>query len=228
MNNIRSHNNITFGWHFKHHTLLTRTAIKNMRKYISAENKVILEKAVQKPDFDEIGRFANKHFYFGPAEKGAKLSFLDFNDKFNAKYCFNEHLKKASELIKENKVTEAFEQFGRALHFLQDMSVPLHTEKAPFIQKVIEAKMHLSFEQLAQNSQRKMSKQKIKMSESNTSGDFFEIAKNLFTDSVEHSRSMPKISNDRKKDWAVIARQCCERAAENTSKLIDSFIETFL
>lgn len=61
--NINSKNNINFGWSCETHRKIMETAIKDMPQF--AKYKDTLEDYVQRPDHDDIGFLANKHFYFG-------------------------------------------------------------------------------------------------------------------------------------------------------------------
>lgn len=61
--NINPKNNINFGWSCETHRKIMETAIKDMPQF--AKYKDTLEDYVQRPDHDDIGFLANKHFYFG-------------------------------------------------------------------------------------------------------------------------------------------------------------------
>lgn len=60
---IQGNNNINFGWSCETHRKIMETAIKDMPQF--AKYKDTLEDYVQRPDHDDIGFLANKHFYFG-------------------------------------------------------------------------------------------------------------------------------------------------------------------
>lgn len=61
--NISTGNNVNFGWSCATHKKIMETAIKDMPQF--AKYKDTLEDYVQRPDHDDIGFLANKHFYFG-------------------------------------------------------------------------------------------------------------------------------------------------------------------
>ena len=60
---IHANNNINFGWSCETHKKIMSTAIKDLPQF--AKYKDTLEDYVQRPDHDDIGFLANKHFYFG-------------------------------------------------------------------------------------------------------------------------------------------------------------------
>ena len=70
--NIKSGNNINFGWSCETHRKIMETAIKDMPQF--AAYKDTLEDYVQRPDHDDIGFLANKHFYFGEKIKEDSFS----------------------------------------------------------------------------------------------------------------------------------------------------------
>jgi hypothetical protein len=61
--NISGSNNVNFGWSCETHRVIMETAIKDMPQF--NKYKETLEDYVQRPDHDDIGFLANKHFYFG-------------------------------------------------------------------------------------------------------------------------------------------------------------------
>lgn len=60
---IQGGNNVKFGWSCETHKQIMRTAIKDMPQF--AKYQDLMEDYVQRPDHDDIGFLANKHFYFG-------------------------------------------------------------------------------------------------------------------------------------------------------------------
>ena len=60
---IQGNNQINFGWSCETHKKIMETAIKDMPQF--AKYKDTLADYVQRPDHDDIGFLANKHFYFG-------------------------------------------------------------------------------------------------------------------------------------------------------------------
>ncbi len=60
---IHANNSINFGWSCETHKKIMSAAIKDLPQF--AKYKDTLEDYVQRPDHDDIGFLANKHFYFG-------------------------------------------------------------------------------------------------------------------------------------------------------------------
>ena len=142
--NIKDKTN--FGWFYGTHKRITRMALKdlpNLRKY-----QDVIEEFVQRPDFDEQGIFNNWHF-FSPIQQ---KSFFDFKCKGNAVAKYEEHVKKILENANKN-INLCIEHTGRALHFLQDMTQPHHTQKSFFFNKIFNLKTHLSFEKFVKKTQ---------------------------------------------------------------------------
>ena len=68
---IQGLNNVHFGWSCETHKKIMSAAIKDLPQF--EKYRDTLEDYVQRPDHDDIGFLANKHFYFG--EKIKKDSF---------------------------------------------------------------------------------------------------------------------------------------------------------
>ncbi len=60
---VQGNNNINFGWSCETHKQIMSAAIKGLPQFEKYKNT--LEDYVQRPDHDDIGFLANKHFYFG-------------------------------------------------------------------------------------------------------------------------------------------------------------------
>ena len=60
---IHVNNGINFGWSCETHKKIMETAIKDLPQF--DKYKDIMTDYVQRPDHDDIGFLANKHFYFG-------------------------------------------------------------------------------------------------------------------------------------------------------------------
>ena len=73
---IQGNNSINFGWSCETHRQIMSAAIKDLPQFEKYRNT--LEDYVQRPDHDDIGFLANKHFYFG--EKIPEKNFS--NDEF--------------------------------------------------------------------------------------------------------------------------------------------------
>lgn len=138
--NITNKDKTTFGWTCNTHRKITvkiASQINGIKKY-----KYVLGDFVQKPDFDELGPMGNRHFYFGHIPK----SYLDYTGHNNALSYYKKHVKQMLEASKNKDKNTLIENAGRALHFLQDMSMPLHTKRTSFIKKVWDFANHITFE----------------------------------------------------------------------------------
>ena len=89
---IQGNNNINFGWSCETHRKIMETAIKDLPQF--EKYKDALEDYVQRPDHDDIGFLANKHFYFGEKIKEDTFSKEKFEEMIPgkkvleyAKYC---------------------------------------------------------------------------------------------------------------------------------------------
>lgn len=74
---IQGNNNVNFGWSCETHKKIMHAAIKDLPQF--EKYKDTLEDYVQRPDHDDIGFFANKHFYFGEKIKAKPLDKDFFN-----------------------------------------------------------------------------------------------------------------------------------------------------
>ena len=70
--NIQGRNSINFGWSCETHRKIMETAVNGLPQF--EKYRSTLEDYVQRPDHDDIGFCANKHFYFGEKIKTDKFS----------------------------------------------------------------------------------------------------------------------------------------------------------
>ncbi len=136
-----------FGWFYGTHKRVTRFALKNIPEL--ANYKGLLEEFAQRPDFDEKGLFNNWHF-FSPTLKKKNV---DFNGKNNAFSKYKEHVENMLKGISEKNSDKYIEHAGRAIHFLQDMTQPQHTQKSFIFNKILHLRMHLAFEEFVKENQ---------------------------------------------------------------------------
>jgi hypothetical protein len=107
--------------------------------YTDEVKDIILEYCV-KPDEDEIEGGFKWHFY-NPA---TELNFM--GEKESALTKFIKHYNDAVMHYKTGYTTEAFQKFGRSLHFVEDLSTPVHTNYESFMDAGIKLSMHVEFE----------------------------------------------------------------------------------
>lgn len=107
--------------------------------YTDEVKDILLEYCV-KPDEDEIEGGFKWHFY-NPA---TELNFM--GEKESALTKFIKHYNAAVTNYKTGYTTEAFQEFGRSLHFVEDLSTPVHTNYENFMDAGIKLSMHVEFE----------------------------------------------------------------------------------
>lgn len=211
-------------------------------KYQPAENtteKFIneLKDGTMLPDLlkKETGFQTNTHFFFLPEGKLTSESFGKDIKKNNALVSFVKHITQSAN-TQEGIVPQ---ETGMALHFLQDMTVPMHTQRAnislfkrfPFLGKIVDFFLHKNFEsgkelgilarqeELAKNY--KPAFQELKAS----LGENFD-SKDLFMSNVKFS-SQPhlQVARSNKKDWAEIQQAIFNRAVDSTVLFLQDIAE---
>lgn len=146
---INKSDNTHFGWFDKTHRFAIGKVIKELPDLQKYEE--ILKEFVVRPDYNELGYWGNWHFYY-PKTEG---SFLDINRQNNAFVRYRLHVEKMLEAIsEEDRMYKVMKHAGKALHFLQDMTQPHHTQEGFFFNKVLNVNTHLGFEKLV-NEMRK-------------------------------------------------------------------------
>ena len=141
--NINNNSNklVSFGWYTTIHGNVTKSVGKKLGLSSNLLKKIAYY--AQKPDFDEIFLFRQKHYFYPNKNK----SFLDITKTRNAKYAYKKHINKMKKAFSMGEQDKAINEAGRALHFLQDMSQPHHIEEGSFFQKVKTAIFpHIAFE----------------------------------------------------------------------------------
>lgn len=221
----RSSSNNNFGWHLKTHKKLTEYVVRQSDLKLKNHHEKILIKASTQPDLDETQLHSSSHFCFSiPKDLKPKrfLSFIDFSGKNNALAKFTKHIDKAQKALSKDKLHKSLDEFGRALHFLQDVCVPLHTEKGSFFRKLMDSKMHLDYEVGFINPQIDKFLRPQSISKSEKKEDFKTLALNLFKENFDFS-SQFKISNKNKSSWGEIAQVTMDQAVSSSQKLLRAY-----
>ncbi|MDR1627468.1 MAG: hypothetical protein LBR79_01680 [Oscillospiraceae bacterium] len=107
--------------------------------YTDKITDIILEYC-EKPDTDEIDGGFKWHFY-NPA---TELNFM--GERESALTRFINHYNAAIINYNTGHTTEAFQEFGRSLHFVEDLSTPVHTNYESLVDAGIKLSMHVEFE----------------------------------------------------------------------------------
>ena len=93
-----------------------------------------------KPDEDENEGGYKLHF-FNPA---TERNFM--GEKESALTRFTGHYRKAVRYYKTGRYNDAWEELGRAIHFLEDLNTPVHTNYESIIDAGVKLHMHVEFE----------------------------------------------------------------------------------
>lgn len=208
---------INFGWSKTTHLEMTMLALKDTK--ISDVTKRQLARYSQMPDFakSERGYRNNTHFYF-PGSK--KKSFGKKSDKYNALSQFKEHLT-AALFSKEDE--NFLKHTGYALHYLQDVSVPLHTEKGGIFHKFMKYRVHKDFEKDSKygaQTNLRVLMENYKFQELN-----FTTLLDLFKDTALYSQKPEyKVKMSNKKKWYSIQQECFDMGVNTTREFVEKLL----
>lgn len=196
---IDSQNNkINFGHKTLMHAIQVEECIVSFPKL--AKHAIDFAHGVKQPDFDERG-IENLHFYFKPTLFKPRESFLDFSGGDNA---FSRYLVHANEFLTEECTSKYFvEHASRALHFLQDMSQPQHTQRGSFVKKYVDFAMHKEYETQALSNVVKYMKD-YESDWIDYKGSDFE---DLFVHTVDKSHEIEPASKSNRSEWDDIAQK---------------------
>ena len=100
-----------------------------------------------KPDEDEIEGAFKVHFYNPATEK----NFNGEDDSALSRY--KVHYNSAVDFFKKGEKDKAISELGRAIHFMEDMNTPVHTNNQSFIDSTIDVFLHTSFEKRCEEIQ---------------------------------------------------------------------------
>ncbi len=210
-------NSMNFGWNKTTHLEMTMLALKDCN--IDNKTKRQIARYTQMPDFakSELGYHSNTHFYF-PNSK--KKSFGQNSNQLNAYNQFKEHLV-SSIMSKDN--TKFLRHAGFAIHYLQDMTVPLHTEKGGLLQKILKFNTHKKFEYKSKYSALANSEM-LSKNYKYEKIDFTTLL-DLFKDTAKFSQNPNfKITNFNKKKWYSIQQECFNRGVNTTREFFEKLL----
>lgn len=208
---INQNNKTSFGWYFKMHADI----VKNSAKLTDFDKSAMatIEKYVKRPDLDEFFLLGQKHFYYPDSKM---KSYCDYTGTHNAKYMYNSHVKKMNDALTSDRKEQSFEEAGRALHYLHDMTQPNHIESGSFIQKIKESiNPHHKFEMDIYDRSKKIyaNAQPVEM-ESKTHEELFDEVLN-----ISKNNQKPTMANIDK--WDDIAQNAINTATGATKKFLD-------
>jgi len=197
--------NVTFGWNCFTHKTITKRALKeipSLKKY-----KNILNKYCQAPDFDDTRFIGDNHCFYKSAVSDYK------NGKISAKTFYTEYIIKARTASLEGDKKTTAKYLGRALHFLQDMANPMHTNPKPQepLARKIDHRTHFKFESITFLKQRLYTKNYQQKEPA-----FFKSLKKLFMGNVEFSTSGEQVSKENNASWNKLAQAGMNQAITST------------
>lgn len=206
---INNSDNTHFGWSDKTHRYILSKVIQEFPKLKKYEE--ILKEFVVRPDYNELGFVGNYHFY----SPNTGRSFLDYNGRNNAYSRYLLHVKKMFEAISiKERDFKIMKHAGKALHFLQDMTQPHHSQQGFFFNKVIEVRTHINFETFAE---KKLDEFLKDLSQYTVEGKSVE---NIFAGNLTFASKTGIPTKANKEEWERIARESIIQAVNSTREFL--------
>lgn len=212
-----NNSSINFGWNKTTHLEMTMLALRDLK--ISNIKKRQFARYSQMPDFarSELGYRYNTHFYFPNSNK---KSFGSDVEKNNAYFQYKEHLMTA---LQSDDSDVFMKHAGYALHYLQDVTVPLHTEKGGIFHKILKFGVHYSFERKTKYGTLSNMEKLIKNHKFQKIN--FTTLLDLFKDTAEFSQAPHlKISMFNKKKWYSIQQECFDMGVNTTREFFEKLL----
>lgn len=209
---IRFDKIINFDWFWGTHKKITKAALEffpRLEKY-----EALFKEFVVRPDFTEKGFLRNWHFYL--PEKGK--SYLDFSGKGNAYARYKLHVKKMLFAIAKGHTYQAIKCAGKALHYLQDMTQPHHTQGGFIATKFLNLFTHRGFESFVK-------KHEDRFLEGLAPDPFMpKDFDELFQLNVEFSTNITTpVKKNKDSEWERIAHAGLQQAARSTHAFLEMF-----
>ncbi len=214
-------NKTSFGWRFKTHEKITGIILEDFPKLEKYKNTIT--KFVTRPDFDERGFKGNNHFYYPPRGFRHRESFFDFFACNNAAARYTIHMYEFDRFVNRDN-QKAMEHAGRALHFLQDVTQPQHTERGTILKKWKDLKIHKEFENYTLDNQDKFISKALE-GNAERGGWYKDYDYNdkdkLFNFQVAFSTAIPPANKENKLFWDYIAQYGITNAVEATKGFLN-------
>lgn len=212
----KSADKTSFGWFYGTHKFVTRLAL---RPYSWLRmHQTMFDEFVVRPDLrlNERGLFGNRHFYC----LKTKGSFLDFNGKGNAHARYKFHVEQMLLAIENEDAFRIIKNAAKALHFLQDVTQPHHTQEGFFFNKVRHVGIHRRFEQFVKENQKSFLPEHIEYV--NNPREFEDI----FMDNVKFSSKVGiPVESNIETDWERIGKVSLEQAVKSTREFLSKVDE---
>lgn len=152
----------------------------NYSKFYTQKDRDQIFTYCTKPDEDEIEGAYKYHFY----NPGTEKNFRGEDD--SALTRFIGHYFKAVYYYKAGNREAAFEELGRALHFLEDLNTPVHTNNQDLFDTAFNLAFHVSFEEKCVDVQDKviswLSEEELRYYELNSVENIAKSCANLAND----------------------------------------------
>ena len=218
MNIVNPTQQPNFKWNRTTHLEMTMLALE--KSNLNNKTKRQIARYSQMPDLTskERGFHCNSHFFF-PLKTKKSFGF-GANNYNNALAMYKEHFQSAM-LAKTEK--ELLKHIGYALHFLQDVSMPLHTESGGFLHKAFNFFKHRNFEKGkvygATNNLKilKENYQPENIRHSSIVDLFYETA--IFSQQPEF-----KVYNTNKSNWINIQKACFNKGTNATRIFVEKIL----
>jgi len=210
--------NINFKWNRTTHLEMTMLALKDFD--IASSTRRQIARYSQMPDFckHEHGFQNNTHFYFPDSKK---KSFGLKTEKNNALEQFKQHVDCA---VFAQQDKSFYSHAGYAIHYLQDVAVPLHTKVLSCIGELINFPLHKSFERGEKHGANKHLDEFIRTYKPEEINVVSMV--DLFKDTADFS-CQPELQVKRTNidSWKSIQQACFNRGVDATSLLFKKLIE---
>ncbi len=215
---IKNTNQPAFKWNIKTHIGMTLLAAKDSR--LNPEETKLLARYAVMPDLvkNEAGYHHNTHFFF-PYGKDRSFG-RGGNEMNNALERFKSHFQMA---LSAHKKQDFLKHTGYAMHFLQDVSMPMHTESGGLIQKMRDYYLHKSFECGKEyGASPALSKLTAGYKPNNIS---FSSLLDLFVSTAEFSQKPQfKVNRFNKNNWYKIQQQCFNRGIDASREFLEKML----
>lgn len=206
---MNKNNTPSFGWHIKTHAHLTKCAIDRLYELKKYENYIKI--GAQMPDISmrQTSAFGDMaHSFFG------KDFVTNTTSPQNASDFYFDNIGKAMERFNSGFNRAGMYYAGNALHFLQDMAVPLHTK--PECQSIFKLPIHVKYEGIAKNNP-----EIIDIVASNTQNLSRDGFYQIFIDAYKKSSQMDNPYRIACSEWEISVKQSLDNAYFSTFKFLN-------
>ena len=213
--------NPNFGWNIKTHKAMTSLALHGSAAETSAQRAMC--KFVQLPDLlkQEAGYHHNTHFFFPDCKN--KSFGRDANGRNNALSMFKEHYQAAAEA---KTLDDFLLRTGFAMHYLQDVTMPMHTEPGGVLNKILDYRLHKNFECGGKYGARANMQELTKSCKLKNMGDIYSPL-SLFMETARFSQNPKyKVSRFNKGNWLKIQQECFDMGVSVSKRFFDIMWET--